>query len=66
MSKEKKKTAFAIRETSIINYEVVDEEGEVVEDSEGNNLFDTRDEAQQVVLQVLRQAEEVEEEKELP
>ena len=58
MSKEKKKTAFAIRETSIINYEVVDEEGEVVEDSEGNNLFDTRDEAQQVVLQVLRQAEE--------
>ena len=49
MSEEKK--SFTIRETTITNYEVVDEngDGEPECDEFGNNLFETREEAEQVL-----------------
>ena len=51
MSEEKKseEPKLTIRETTIIHYEVVDESGELCGDSEGNNLFDTREEAERVL-----------------
>jgi len=42
---------LTIRETHIIQYEVVDENGELMNDNQGNTLFDTREEAEQVVCQ---------------
>ena len=45
------KPKLTIRETHIIQYEVVDENGELMNDNQGNTLFDTREEAEQVVCQ---------------
>tara|TARA_R100001594_G_scaffold121226_1_gene157020 strand:- start:2875 stop:3042 length:168 start_codon:yes stop_codon:yes gene_type:complete len=45
------KNKITIRETTIIQYEVVDENGELIDDGQGSNLFDTREEAEKVACQ---------------
>ncbi len=49
--KKSKEPKLTIRETTIIQYEVVDEDGNLMSDEQGDNLFDTREEAEQVVCQ---------------
>jgi len=40
---------YKLVEVPWINYEVQDEDGEVYHDDEGNNIFDTKEEAEDLI-----------------
>jgi len=43
---------YKLVEVPWINYEVQDENGEAYDDDEGNNVFDTKEEAEQLIKEL--------------